>query len=313
MRILMTNHSLQYVGGTEKWTYAMALELVQRGHEVDVFTFMTGMTSDKLGQFARIRTEIDPSVDYDLILANHCSCQSLVQPLNAFKIFTSHGPSHPLEHPTEGADAYVGVSAEVRASLASKGYQASIITNGIDLRDFSPVGRADADTPRVLSMCKHAGATKMVGEACKENGWEFAAIHYLEHATWDVAELMQWADIVVGCGRTAIEALACECEVFVFDARSEGSPQMDGWITAENVEHLRQCNFSTRAHGSPVNHESIAAQMAEVEAAVPWQRPWAMENADIVDKADAYLRLHNGIALPVHDCDETAEYERIVA
>ena len=310
MRILMTNHSLQYIGGTEKWTHAMAAELLRRGHDVDVFTFMSGIASDHIEQLgARVVTEV-PTGAYDLILANHNTCQAATAAVLGYRIYTSHGPRHPLEIPQPGAQAYVGVSAEVRAALAIRGITAQVITNGVDLMQFCPDrDRPDPDDhdPRVLAVCKNSGASALVAGACRGLGLELAGAHYLEHPVWDMAQLMRWADVVVGCGRSAIEALACGCSVYVMDARSEGSPQADGWLTAANVEHLRQCNFSTRAYGRARDQESIARDLATIPSA-EWAREWAIINADIVTKARAYLDLYAGRQ---DETDETAEYERI--
>lgn len=50
MRILVGNNHLQKTGGTENYTYTLALELKRLGHEVEYFTFEKGEISDKLEQ-----------------------------------------------------------------------------------------------------------------------------------------------------------------------------------------------------------------------------------------------------------------------
>ena len=314
MRILMTNHSLQYTGGTEKWTYALARELDGMGHDIDVFTFMRGVTSEHLEPFARVLTELDTTARYDLILANHNTCQALVAALPGFKVFTCHGPSHHLERPGPGADAYVAVSAEVRAAYASLVGDMAVITNGVDLGEFRPAPRP-ARTPRVLSMCKMRTARNMVADVCRDMGFDFEGVAYAQAPVWDIARLMRAADIVVGCGRSAIEGLACGCDVLVFDARMGNSPRADGWIMPSNVEHLRQVNFSCRAFGVQWGEKELAEELqwhGTVGVPMGWARAWAEENADITDVATSYLALMDRAGAPAHDPDLTAEYEGVV-
>lgn len=307
MKILLTNHSLQYVGGTEKWTHDMARCLAKRGHQVEVLTLMTGMTSEKIEPFARVIDE--PAGDYDLVLANHNTAFWRVKGLDAFKVYTSHGPSHHLEQPLHGADAYVGVSRETVAARSAEGFRnMQVITNGVDLTEFCP-----SDFRQVLIACKAVAAGNMAIEACHKLGLPHTAIHYLSQPVWDTAALM--GHIVIGCGRTAIEGLAAGCNVLVFDARQKRQgPVTDGWVTSENVEHLRQVNFSCRAYGHECPPEKLMELLQNIPTEKGWQRAWAEENADIEQKADAYLALRNEDTQmpPRHLADLTAEYELLL-
>ena len=325
MRILMTNHSLKDTGGTEKWTHALAVEFMRRGHEVDVFTFMRGVTSEKLEE-AGARIVEEPRDEYNVMFSNHCTCLGfLTTRLSCPKIHTSHGPAHQLEIPTLGADVYVAVSWEVRARHAALGFYQELIGNGVDLDDFydrlippyEPAQPIEPRNPRVLSMCKDVNATNMVRIACEQAGMDFDSAHYTDDIVWDVASEMRACDIVVACGRSAIEALACGRDVLVFDWRDprEG-PTADGWITEANVRDLAQSNFSCRHRG----HHWGLGELIEALKARPsptgkpgWQRQWASNEADVRKQADAYLALvpkaeekHQN---QVHDPDLTAEYQ----
>lgn len=289
MRVLLTNHSLQYVGGTEKWIYGMAQELSRLGHEVEVFTFLTGLSSEHIAEHATIVDAVKGR-EYDVKLINHNTCQAVARAASGYTIYTSHGPRHPLEIPGTGADAYVGVSKEVWAKYAMMGINMEVVTNGIDLEAFAP-GRPVVGPPRVLSMCKIGLAGAMVEEACAALGWRCTGVNYLSAPIWDVAPLMREADIVVGCGRTAIEGLASGCQVLVFDARTNRSPRADGWINEQNIEHLRQCNFSTRCYGMEWTVADLKRALVQYPGAAEWQREWAERHADVREKVQTYLEL----------------------
>lgn len=291
MRILITNHHLQHVGGTEKWVYAMACELRARQHDVEVFTFMRGMTSEKLEE-AGISVIDNPFGRYDLCMVNHGTCLAVVRAkCQGPVVFTSHGPHHPLEFPGPGADYYVGVSEEVRATHIQRGYDMQVIRNGIDLQEFCP-GPVNDREPRVLSMCKGIDAGAIVEAAAHRCGLNFFGVHYLGKPAWDMAREIRYADLVFACGRSAYEALACGKTVVVFDHRSAGL-KADGLLTAENIGLVAQCNCSGRYGLLDWRMEDVERAMQEY-APSPWAREWAKCNVNIVEKADQYLRFAEG-------------------
>jgi len=284
VRILLTNHMLEGLGGTQKWTHDMAREL-HRSHDVEVFTFIKGHTSDKIEEFCPVITAVNSH--YDLVMSNHGPCLTVVQDKGDVVIHTSHGPAHGLERPYPGATQYVGVSEEVRQAYDPP---MEVITNGVNLLQFKPFEK-DWEGVRVASLCKNAGASHMLQDACGELGYAYEWVHYTAKPTWDVANLMRKSDVVVGCGRTAIEGLACGKMVLVFDGR-EDEPRADGWITEDNVEELRYRNFSCRT-----KHEFWdLPNLIEALSHLPgngWQRAWAEKNADIRMKAARYIALYN--------------------
>jgi len=288
VNILLTNHGLLGPGGTEKWTYYTARELSRIGHDVEVFTFRDGLAGTALKEFCKVTTET-PTGDYDVIYSNHNTCLSQVQALGPPVIHTCHGPSNRLEVPVLGAWRYVGVSEEVVEGAMDHGIPMRLITNGVDLEEFCPQ-ETPSGPPRVLSMCKSVATSWMLQDACAELGWPYDWVHYTTKPRWEIATLMKEADIIVGCGRTAIEGLACGKEVLVFDGRTD-EPMADGWVTEENVELLRRKNFSCRTNEYWWNVPSLTRTLQQYEPG-NWSRAWAKENADISLKAQEYMKLY---------------------
>jgi len=199
-----------------------------------------------------------------------------------------------------------------------------VITNGLNLGDFRPLtttedfGRLErgpaflTGTPHVLCMCKMEKSRERILAACKQLGYGFETMQYIMDPVWDTADRIRQADVVVGCGRTVIEAMACNAEPLVLDARNEAkSVRTDGWVTKENVEDLRQCNFSCRRHGQVASTEDVVALLGQYPGRSTWGSEWAAEHADVRKKADAYLSLMPAqTPAATHAPDLTAEYER---
>ena len=168
MRVLITNATMSQIGGTQTWVRTMAAEYKRRGHDVDIYAFDGG---------------VRPEISYDLMLINHNVCLGALCGTQGTKVFTSHGPHHPLEQPVWGADRYVAVSEEVVES--SKRFNPEIIRNPIDLEKFTPDDEG-AYVADVLVMCKNWKASKQAQRACYDAGLSFSVAHYQESPVTDV-------------------------------------------------------------------------------------------------------------------------------
>ena len=74
MKILVTNHWLKKLGGSETFTYTLVAELKKRGYEIDVLTFQQGIVSERIRKDFGIKILSTAKSSYDLILANHNTC-----------------------------------------------------------------------------------------------------------------------------------------------------------------------------------------------------------------------------------------------
>ena len=120
MRILLATYYLARTGGTENYTYALAQELLRRGHKVEYYAEVRGETSKK---FERMGVPYMKHVYYDLILANHVPVVEIVCK-KGFTVQTCHGAVAELEQPSPAACTHVVISDELKEYLASKGFEA---------------------------------------------------------------------------------------------------------------------------------------------------------------------------------------------
>lgn len=302
MRILMTNHALHHIGGTETWTETVATELVNRGHDVEIATLIPGMMAGRMP--CRVRQMNDLGDDtWDLMIVNHNTCLAMVQRRPGFKIFTSHGPAHNLEKPCPGADAYVAVSEEIAATYPQ--VRATIIRQPIDLRRFRPQPALETDAD-VLVMTKNADAAQLAAIACKKAGLTHNLAHYTLRPCLDVSDLIPMHRAVITSGRGILESLACGVPVFCFN-HSQGELFGDRWVTQEKLQEMQCVNYSGRsggafgkiADGSNVvdvlaGHLRDGLIQTTLDNASMWGPAWIEAHHDVHDICDQYLALAGG-------------------
>lgn len=246
MRILLTNNAMNHLYGTESWVLAMGKELLRRGHFVEVFTLHQGLSSslaEKEG--VRIREPRD-SWDYDLALINHSSTWPYV-PTYVKRIFTTHGVKSSLEEPPK-----TGIWKAVTVAVSEESSRGlySVIRGGIDLCRFHLVRPINPE-PRTVLYLSHphyAGGMRLVEEACRISGLRFIG---LKTETVFPEVLIQEADVVVGFGRSLVEAMGCGRVVVSGDNRTH---YMDGFrgggmVTPDNFDVLKRDSFTGRTSG----------------------------------------------------------------
>ena len=289
MKILVGNNHLVKTGGTENYTYALALELAGRGHEVEYFAFERGAVSDRL-EAAGIPFMSQPS--YDLILANHGPVIDFLY-TRGFIVQTCHGIVPGLEEPSPNADMYVAISEEVRDSLAARGYKSEIIPNGIDCKRFSPQRPLPDRLSCVLSLCQSDQANQFIRECCDAIHVSFLAANKHTDNVWHVEELINKADLVVGIGRSVLDAMACGRNVICYDYRCYMERAMgDGFLTSENMAKSFTHNCSGRSTRRDFTHEEFIQELQKYSPENgAWARDYIVCHHNISVAADKYLQL----------------------
>lgn len=288
--ILLANNHLQKTGGTENYTYALALELKKQGHNVEYFAFDRGEVSDLM------EAEGIPYMSktkYDLILANHTTT---VEHLHTYGyiIQTCHGIAPALEQPSRYADEYVSVTQEVKEHVASVGYDSTIIHNGVDCERFAPVCPINDELTSVLSLCQSDEMNAFLRECCEAHGVKFHACNKHTDNVWKIEELINQADLVVGIGRSLYDAMACGRCVISYDNRGYMSEALgDGYITSENFFESIVRNCSGRVYRRKFTQEEFIEELQKYNPTDgEWARKCALENLNISKAAESYLNLY---------------------
>ena len=294
MRILLGTHYLAKTGGTESYTFALAMELKRLGHEVEHFAIIRGGVSSMLEEKG---VPFMTSDHYDLILANHTTVVEQLWP-KGFIVQTCHGNIAELEQPSPYADAYVAVSEEVREHLQSKGYRAAaVIANGIDCNRFCQKKPVSPTLQTVLSLCQSDVANDFIRRCCQQEGIRFLQSNKFTDNVWAIEDLINESDLVVGLGRSAYDAMACGRCVLVYDYREYmGEFLGDGMLTPESIQKSMLCNCSGRSNRLKYNEETFIKELQKYSPELgAWGREFALEHLNIEKAVEAYLNIYRGI------------------
>lgn len=232
LNILVANFSLENVGGTETFTYTFIEELINYSNfNVEYFTVKKGLVSEKIEN--NLKVKFLSMSEYDVIYFNHNTVLDKLKRYHNIKgcfIQTCHGIYPNLEQPNKEADAFVSISQEVQNHLALVGYNSIIIPNMINVTRFRSLKLIN-DTPKViLSLCHSKAANEMIKEVALANKLEYLEAFKYDKSIWDIERIINHSDIVVGLGRSALEAAACGRPVIVFDKREYFESYGDGYL-----------------------------------------------------------------------------------
>lgn len=282
MKILITNLWLDGFAGTESWCYAMANELIKRGHTVDVYTPMTGKI---FKEFQKLGIKLAFAGKYDLILDNHNKTN-----LNKFKgvvIHTCHGIIKE-ERPMKGA-----INVAVSKKSAEKWNCPIIIPNGIDTNRFNIKTMPNKNLTKILSLCKSDTANLMLKTICKDLELELKCMYGKEK--FNIEDEINQADMVVGVGRSLLDAMACGRPVLSYDDRVY-YPSKNlgyGYITPDKFKYYDVDSFTGISLNKSLNKLDIAKEIVKYNAADgEVNRKYILDNFSIEKTVDSYLKLY---------------------
>jgi glycosyltransferase involved in cell wall biosynthesis len=252
--ILVANNHLKRVGGTETFTYAVIKQLLAQGFEVEYFTFFKGVVSDKIEKDLGIN--FMSKSHYDLILASHNTCVNFLSK-RGITIQISHGIFPKEEQPTTYADGIISISEEVKTHIENLGLSSKLVLNGIDCERYFPKKPLNKNLTSVLSLSQSEIANTKIKEACDRLQLKFNKLNKNENPVWHVEDLINQADLVIGLGRSAYEAMACGRTVVVYDERDYNASKADGYMTPELVLKCVKNNCSGRYFNYQFDTEDI--------------------------------------------------------
>jgi len=241
MKILISCYMLD-LSGTPTYTVTLCRELINRGHDVSIYTTLSG----KLAEGFNVYTDVSVIPKPDIIIAQHNTCAINLK--QAFPkvpmIFSSHGVGPALEQPPDiDVQWYISVNEEVTANLVSKGVPASkidLVRDFINVDRFFPATNLNETPKRILfiSNYKKAVAFLTVRDACAKMGIEFKAAGAPYRRSYQIEHEINQADIVVSIARGVLEAMSCGRAAISYDLG-----RGDGYIDSGIYFESRTRNF----------------------------------------------------------------------
>jgi hypothetical protein len=251
MRIVIAIRDLAGLGGAQTFVLTIAEQLARLGHIVSIYAVQVGFAADvaKSRAIEVLRTAdlpregVDATISLDKAMAIDLA---LLYP-EATRLYAMHNSSDAwLPPPAPGIVAATVAPNDRLAALASSCTGAGEIVRiqqPIDLSRFTPRGCWPRTEPtRVLLIGNYfntpAQRADQIRSAWATPGLVWTRIGF-PNAASDVAEKMAETDIVVGYGRSILEAMACGRAAYVHE--HSGS---DGWVTAETYDRMEADGFS---------------------------------------------------------------------
>ena len=127
-----------------------------------------------------------------------------------------------------------------------------------------------------------------INAACEDVGAKLDVLGPGKHIdTEEMPYLMNNFDLVVGMGRTALEAMACGRPVVI-----AGRKGIDGYATPETMLEFRKSNCSGRAKKIPVTPEAMIEEFRKYDPKDGERlREYVKENNAVEKIAEQYLAL----------------------
>jgi hypothetical protein len=276
MKILLATHSLSRAGGSETYVVTVALALERLGHEVTIFTLEPGEMSELAGRSGLRVVASDQELDsgYDAIVGQDgVTSYALADrfPLVP-QLFVAHTADFALQYPPQlpgAVGAVVALNDRVARRLEGLAHCPQLIRlrQPIDTRRFSPLSPLPSRPASltVLSNYLRGERLEMVRRAARDLGMSFAVVGASEggEPTLSPEEGLNRSDVVLGCGRSALEAMACGRAVYVL-----GHVGADGWVTPETYSTLEQDGFSGLGSRGMDGADALRTDLADYEAAM---------------------------------------------
>lgn len=299
MRLAVTIHSLEGLGGTETYVSTLGDHLQRNGHEVWVYASGLGKGSDLAEQFGlRVVThardlpsDLDAAIPQDAPAALDVNAAFPELP----QIFVSH---------TELFD--VGLPPQVRGSLRAvvtlyerahdrvlaQAIQVPVerLRQPVDIERFKPTSALPAKARTAVAFGNYLSGPRleMLQEACRDAGIELQFAGAVRGGLELRPEnLINQFDIVFGKAKIVHEAMGCGRAVFVIDHNGA-----EGWVTADNYESLVRDNFGGRSEMIPLTVESLASALRDYDPAMGLvNRDFIVAHHDAIDHAAALTEI----------------------
>jgi hypothetical protein len=264
MRLLLANNHLG-LGGSESYLLTVAEQLDRLGHEVFIYAVERGPGAEVvLERGMPLIGEAELTDDFDAALVQDAIVSLQIAELcpGARQVFIAHSAMFDVQTPPQipgivGTVVVLNDRLQRRMRACATSVDVVRLRQPIDTQRFAPRG-ALPEVPRravLLSNNPSADRLMILESACERAGIELDRLGGAAGQTTDPRPQLAAADIVIGYGRSILEAMACGRAAYVYDWKGG-----DGWVTAESYPEIEADGFAGSG-GRTVDVELLAEDL----------------------------------------------------
>jgi hypothetical protein len=268
------------IGGTESYALTVAEQLDRLAHEVSVFTPQPGPGAELARERGiAVHGVDDLPADLDVAFLQDAAVAFEMAELRpaARRVFVAHSESFDPQAPPqlEGV-VETAVALNERVARRLRAFAGAVpvvrLAQPIDTERFLARGELP-ERPRqalLLSNNNLGDREAILEAACGEAGMSLARVGGQAGQSSDPREQLASADVVIGYGRSLLEAMACGRAAFVYDWAGG-----EGWVTAETYPAIEADGFAGR-------DEKVLDAAALTAALRGYDRSMGSVNRDLV-------------------------------
>jgi hypothetical protein len=299
VKLVLSTLRLGQPGGSETYALTLAEHLARLGHSVTLYARELGLVSEQARERALhvVATPEELPDEADGVIAGvdqGLGLQLVGRYPRAARVWVVHSSEGVyLQPPVTGAFAATVALNDLHAKRAAASACAGEVVRmrqPIDLRRFGVRGTIHERPQEVLLLGNYHSRLDSRAQMLRE-AWADAQIRWSEAGgptpTLDAATTIAQADIVVGFGRSIIEAMACGRAAYVHD--QAGS---EGWVTPRNYERMEAGGFAVAGARLPPDKKRLRADLEEYDPALGLEgRDLVRTHHDARDHAAALVEL----------------------
>lgn len=282
MRVLLSFENFTGFGGTETYTITVAVELERLGHDVAIYSPNHGAVADyarENGLAVLIRAQLPAACDL-VIASDTATCHDLVGRYgDAVVVFVAHSADYMLQAPPQLRDrcqAIVVLNDRVGRAVEARAWTAPVVRlrQPIELLRYCELGPGQSPARTVLVSSNYVAGPRaqVIEDACRARGlrvnWIGATSNPTATPEFDIAG----AEIVIGLGRSVLEAMAAGRAAYVY-----GVVGGDGWVTPDSYPAMEADGFAgTSSPEVLIDAERLTDDLAQ------WEERMGESNRDLI-------------------------------
>lgn len=259
--VLATNHL--GLGGSESYLLTVAEQLDRLGHEAIIHAPEQGdgvWAARERGLTVADEEGLPDECDALLVQDAGVSLQLADRYPHSPQLFVAHSESFDLQAPPQ-LDGLLGAVVVLNDRVARRMRELAVAVEVVRLRQPIDTERFASRSPLpevakralLLSNTPNDDRLAMLKTACERAGLALERIGGLDGQTADPREALAGADVVIGYGRSILEAMACGRAAFVYDWNGG-----DGWVTPQSYPAIEADGIGGRTGRAILGEEELA-------------------------------------------------------